>query len=220
MGLFRRLRDLTMSNINALIDQAEDPVKMTDQYLRDMEEDIGDAEAAVARQIAVAKGLEQQLKQTEEAAEKRSKQAETAVLKGDDELAKELLTEKKRLEQKAAELRPQVEQSQAQTATLREQLDEMREQYQELKRKRDTLVARAEAAKAQKQIAEAFSGFSSDGATRGFDRMEEKVRRMEAEAEARTVVDKEKGLDERVAALETDSVDDELAALKKRLGKA
>ena len=55
MSIFKRLRDLTMSNINAIIDKAEDPIKMTDQYIRDMTEDLEDAEKAVASQIAIEK---------------------------------------------------------------------------------------------------------------------------------------------------------------------
>ena len=59
MSIFKRLRDLTMSNINAIIDKAEDPIKMTDQYIRDMQEDLEDAEKAVAAQIAIEKKFKQ-----------------------------------------------------------------------------------------------------------------------------------------------------------------
>ena len=59
MSIFKRLRDLTMSNINAIIDKAEDPIKMTDQYIRDMQEDLEDAEKAVAQQIAIEKKFKQ-----------------------------------------------------------------------------------------------------------------------------------------------------------------
>ena len=62
MSVFKRLRDLTMSNVYSLIEKAEDPVKMTDQYLRDMQADVQEAEKSVAAQIALEKKFKNYLK--------------------------------------------------------------------------------------------------------------------------------------------------------------
>lgn len=94
MSIFKRLRDLTMSNINAIIDKAEDPVKMTDQYIRDMQEDLEDAEKAVAAQIAIEKRFKQQYEEQAALVKKREEQAHTAAKAQNVDLARRALEEK------------------------------------------------------------------------------------------------------------------------------
>ncbi len=100
MSIFKRLRDLTMSNINSIIDKAgflvwvEDPVKMTDQYIRDMQEDLEDAEKAVAAQIAIEKRFKQQYEEQAALVKKREEQAHTAAKAQNVDLARRALEEK------------------------------------------------------------------------------------------------------------------------------
>lgn len=94
MSIFKRLRDLTMSNINAIIDKAEDPIKMTDQYIRDMQEDLEDAEKAVAQQIAIEKKFKQLFEEQEALVKKREEQAHTAARAQNLDLARRALEEK------------------------------------------------------------------------------------------------------------------------------
>ncbi|TCP54722.1 phage shock protein A (PspA) family protein [Tumebacillus sp. BK434] len=222
MALFKRLRDLTMANINALLDKAEDPVKMLDQYLRDMEEDIQDAESAVAKQIAVEKKLQQQYLEAEELATKREAQALQALEAGNEDLARRALVDKKAMAEKAADFKAQYESAKTVADGLRGKLGEMKEQLGEMKNKRDTLKARAEAAKAQKQINQTLSGIGSNNAAAGFSRMEDKVLQLEAEAEASNEVSGSKSLDREFAELNknnTSEIDAELEALKAKLKK-
>lgn len=219
MSIFKRLRDLTLSNVYALIEKAEDPVKMTDQYLRDMQEDLEDAEKAVAAQIALEKKFKQLYEEQEALVQKRDEQANIAAQAKNIDLARRALEEKKATEQKAAEYKASYDQNKAAAERLREKLDEMRKQYNEMKNKRETLVARANAAKAQAEINKAMTGFSSDTAMSGLKRMEEKVLQMEAHAEATEELSggKGKSLDDEIAALGKDkAVEDELAALMKK----
>lgn len=219
MGIFKRLRDLTISNINALIDKAEDPVKMTDQYLRDMAEDISDAEAAVAKQIAVQKRLEAQIKEAQEMVEKREKQAIKALEQGNEELARKALQDKQTHQSVVNELTPQYEAAKQTSEKLKAQLQEMKDQYNELLVKRNSLVARAEAAKAQKNINKAMSDFDVQSARAGINRMMDKVSQMEAEAQAGLELRSSSlSLDEELKQLEKSSVDDELEALKAKIG--
>lgn len=95
MGIFKRLRDLTMASINDLLDKAEDPVKMLNQFLRDMGEDIKEAEMAVAKQIAVEKRFKQQYEEAEEMVTKREEQALKALEAGNEDLARRVLQDKK-----------------------------------------------------------------------------------------------------------------------------
>lgn len=215
MSIFKRLRDLAVSNVYALIEKAEDPVKMTDQYLRDMQEDVQDAEKSVAAQIALEKKFKALYEEQSALVAKRNDQAHAAVEAGDLDLARRVIEDKQNAEQKMAEYKERYEQNKAASENLREKLDEMRKQVAALKDKRETLVARVNAARAQKDINEKMSGFDSNTAMAGLKRMEEKTLQMEAEAEASgEVYKKEKSIDEEFENLGKDKkVEDELAQL-------
>ncbi|OPA74621.1 phage shock protein A [Paenibacillus selenitireducens] len=218
MSIFKRLRDLTLSNVYALIEKAEDPVKLTDQYIRDMTEDLEDAEKAVAQQIAIEKKFKQQYEEQEALVTKRTEQAHMAAQAQNLDLARRALEEKRSAEQKRDEFKTAYDQNKAAADNLRAKLDEMRKQLTEMKNKRETLVARFNAAKAQNEINKAMTGFSSDTAAAGLKRMEEKMLHMEAQAEASNeMASKDKSLDDEFAALGKDkAVEDELAALMKQ----
>lgn len=219
MGIFKRLRDVTMASINDLLDKAEDPVKMLNQFLRDMEEDIQEAEVAVAKQIAIEKKFKQQYEEAEEMVARREEQALKALESGNEDLARRALQDKKEHQLRYEEMKKQYDTAKANADRLRDQLDEMKDEFNKLKNKKDLLVARAESAKAQKQINQAMSGFGTDNAAKGFDRMSEKVLQLEAEAEASSELrSKGKSLDDELAALgKNDGVEDELAALRAKL---
>ncbi|MGZ4122897.1 MAG: PspA/IM30 family protein [Tumebacillaceae bacterium] len=223
MALFKRLRDMTMANINALLDKAEDPVKMLDQYLRDMEQDILDAETAVAKQIAIEKKLKQQYEEAQELANKREAQALQALESGNEDLARRALVDKKAVAEKANDYKQQWEAAKTAADNLRGKLSEMKDQFGQMKNKRDTLKARAEAAKAQKQINQVMSGFGTDNAAKGFDRMEERVLQLEAEAEASNEIHgSSRSLDDEFKELNknnTSEIDAELEALRAKLKK-
>ncbi|MGO4347679.1 PspA/IM30 family protein [Paenibacillus sp. MCAF9] len=221
MSIFKRLRDLTLSNVYALIEKAEDPVKLTDQYIRDMQEDLADAEKAVAAQIAIEKKFKQLYEEQAQLIEKRSEQAQLAAQAQNIELARRALEEKKTAEQKSTEYKTSFDQNKLLADNLRGKLDEMRQQLTELKNKRETLVARYNAAKAQTEINKAMSGFGTDSAASGMKRMEEKMLQMEAQAEASNELSaKGKSLDAEFEKLGKDkAVDDELAALMKQYEK-
>jgi phage shock protein A len=217
MSMFKRFRDLTMSNINSLIDKAEDPIKMTDQYIRDMHEDLEDAEKAVAAQIAIEKKFKQLYEEQEALVNKRTLQAQTAAQAQNIDLARRALEEKNAAEIKMNEYKVNFDQNKASADNLRGKLDEMRKQLTLMKNKRETLVARYSAAKAQTEINKAMTGFSTDSAASGLKRMEDKMLNMEARAEASNeLASSDKSLDDEFANLTKDkAVDDELAALMK-----
>ncbi|GAY76785.1 MULTISPECIES: PspA/IM30 family protein [Sporolactobacillus] len=215
MSLFKRLRDLTVSNIYAVIEKAEDPVKMTDQYLRDMQEDLQEAERGVAAQIALEKKFKALYEEQKALVAKREEQSHLAVETGDLDLARRVIEDKQNAERKMTEYKERYEQNQVSAENLRQKLDEMRKQVAELKDKRETLVARVNAAEAQKKINDTMSGFDSNTAMAGLKRMEEKTLQLEAEAEASgEVYKKEKSIDEEFENLGKDKkVEDELAQL-------
>jgi phage shock protein A len=222
MGIFKRFRDMTMASINDLLDKAEDPVKMLNQFLRDMEEDILEAETAVAKQIAIEKKFKLQVEESEEMVTKRTEQAMKALESGNEDLARRALEDKKEHQGRYDELKRQYDLAKTNADQLRSQLTEMKDEFNKMKNKKDLLIARAETAKAQKQINQAMSGFGTDNAAKGFDRMSEKVLQMEAEAQASGEIRaKNRSLDDELDGLggSSSGIDDELAAMKAKLAE-
>jgi phage shock protein A len=151
--------------------------------------------------------------------EKRQEQAEQAVAAGDDDLARRALEDKNKRAEQADSFREAWEHAKEDSSTLRHKLEDMKEEYEEMKMKKDSLKARAESAKARTKINRTMSGFNSDDSKAGFERMEEKVLRYEADT-SEDMRSSNRSLDEEFEKLNKKSgVDDELAALKKKMGK-
>lgn len=215
---FSRVKTIVSAEFNALLNKAEDPVKLVDQFIIDMEKDIADVEAAVAKQIANEKLLCKQYEEAATLVEKRQSQAIKALESGDEDLARRVLEDKNKQQQQADTLKTSYEESAKLSGELKDKLHEMKDELREMKMKKDSLKARSESAKARAKVNHALSGIGT-GAKSGFDRMEEKVMRQEAEAESSEELrSTNKSLDDEIAALDKkSSVDDELAALKAQL---
>ncbi|AIF43200.1 PspA/IM30 family protein [Virgibacillus halodenitrificans] len=217
---FGRMKTVVSSELNAMLDKAEDPVKMLDQFMRDMSEDIREAEAAVAKQIANEKMLKRKANDAKALVEKRQKQAEQAIEAGNEDLARRALQDKNEHESNANSLNESWERAKQDADTLRNKLEEMKKEYQEMKLKKDSLKARAESARTRTKMNRTMSSIGSDDSKRGFERMEEKVMQYEAEAEtSEDMSQSSRSLDDEFEELNNDNVDDELAALKKKMGK-
>jgi phage shock protein A len=218
--LFKRVRTVVSSELNAMLDKAEDPVKMLDQFMRDMETDIKEAEAAVAKQIANEKMLKKKSDDAESLVVKREEQAIKALEAGNEDLARKALEDKKLQSKQAELLKESYAAAKNDADSLRMKLDEMKREYHELKLKKDSLKARAESAQTRTKMNRAMSTIGGDESRKGFERMEEKVMRFEAEAEtSEDLSNQSRSLDDEFAAFEKNSVEDELAELKKKLGK-
>lgn len=218
---FKRVKTVVSSELNAMIDKAEDPVKMLDQFMRDMAEDIREVESSVAKQIANEKMLKRKVDDANAMVEKRQKQAEQAIVAGNDDLARRALEDKKQHESTALTLTESWERAKQDSEMLKSKLDEMKKEYQQMSLKKDSLKARAESAKTRTKINRAMSNIGNDQSRQGFARMEEKVLRYEAEAEtSEDLSSASRTLDDEFEALDKSSaVDDELAALKEKMGK-
>jgi phage shock protein A len=218
---FKRVKTVVSSELNSMLDKAEDPVKMLDQFMRDMDSDIREAESAVAKQIANEKMLKRKYDDAQAIVDKRLKQAEQAIDAGNDDLAKRALEDKNNYEQQATLLQESWERAKQDSDALKSKLDEMKNEYREMKLKKDTLKARAESAKTRTKMNRTMSSIGNDSSKQGFERMEEKVLKYEAEAEtSEDLSSASRSLDDEFKELDRKSgVDDELAALKKKMGK-
>lgn len=217
MGLFDRLSRVVRANINDLVSKAEDPEKVLEQAVVDMQEDLVQLRQAVARAIATQKRTEQQYNKNQAEANTWQQRAQLALSKGDENLAREALVRKKSFSDTAASLKSQLDQQSNNVSTLKRNLIALESKISEAKTKKDMLKARANAAKAQKQLQESMNNIGTSSAMGAFERMEEKVLQIEAESETAAELGGV-GIEQQFAQLEAGSgVDDELAAMKAQL---
>jgi phage shock protein A len=220
MGLFDRLSRVVRANVNDLVSKAEDPEKVLEQAVIDMQEDLVQLRQAVARAIATQKRTEQQYNKNQSEANTWQQRAQLALSKGDENLAREALVRKKSFGDTAASLKTQLDQQSNNVSTLKRSLIALESKISEAKTKKDMLKARANAAKAQKQLQDSMNNLGTSSAMGAFERMEEKVMQIEAESETAAELGGV-GIEQQFAALESGSgVDDELAAMKAQLSGA
>ncbi|WP_408010322.1 PspA/IM30 family protein [Pseudalkalibacillus sp. A8] len=220
-SFFKRVRTMVSSELNSALDKAEDPVKLLDQYMREMAADIREAETSVAKQIANEKMLNKRYEDAKSMVEKRQEQAVQALEAGNEDLARRALDDKQNHNQQADTLLAAHTKAKTDADALREKLAEMKKEYDEMNLKKDSLKARAESAKTKTKINRTMSNIDSDSSQQGFKRMEEKVLQYEAEAEtSEDLRSSNKSLDDEFETMnKKNSVNDELAELKKKLGK-
>jgi phage shock protein A len=222
MGFFGRLAQLIKSNLNDLINRAEDPEKMLNQVILDMNTQLVEAKKQVAVAIADEKRLQKQYKNEASVAEEWEKKAMMAVRAGDDALAKEALMRKKEHDALAVAFQDQWEKQRTAVNQLKTALRALNNKIEEAKRKKNVLIARKRRAEAMKSIQETMSGLSDTSAFDTFDRMAQKIDQIEAEAEAGAELAEEYSgdvLKHKFEQLEaTAGADAELEALKRQMG--
>ena len=216
MGFFDRLSRLLRANLNDLVSKAEDPAKILDQSVADMQDDLVKLRQAVATAIASQKRLQNQADQAESQARTWYERAELALKKGEEELARESLSRRKTFQDTATALSNQISAQSGQVETLKKSLLALEGKIAEAKTKKDMLKARAQAAQAQQQLQSAVGNLSTNSSMAAFDQMEEKVLSMEARSQAAAEL-AGADLESQFAALEGSNVDEELDALKRRL---
>mmetsp|Transcript_26071 Transcript_26071/g.56933 ORF Transcript_26071/g.56933 Transcript_26071/m.56933 type:complete len:298 (-) Transcript_26071:715-1608(-) len=214
-NLFSRVARLVKSYTNNVVSNAEDPEKLLDQVVTEMQEDLIKMRQAAAQVMASQKQLEAKYKQAQVTADDWLRRAELAVQKNEDDLAREALKRRKSFQDQADGLKLQLEQQQKAVDQLLNNTRMLEGKLAEAKSKKDTLKARAASAKTSKQIQEMIGSLNTSNAVVAFDKMEEKVLAMEAEAESTAMLVGSDKLENKFALLESGTVDDELAALKK-----
>ena len=217
MPIFEKLRRIFNSNINDLLDRVEDPEKILNQLLEDMQHELKEVKIQVAAAIRDANKFEAQAKENAESAEKWEKRAIVFIQNSDDVRAKEALRRKRSADDLAAGFREQFEAQQGSVSVLKDGLATLEQKIEEAKSKRALLIARQRRAEAERTIHQTVSGMSDSSALNAFDRMQDRVLDAEAEAEALSEM-RQPSLEEEFDKLDKkDEIDDELAKLKARL---
>jgi phage shock protein A len=224
MGILDRIRTVLKSNINALISKAEDPEKMLNQLVMDMNEQLLEAKKQVAMSIADEKKLERQALENKTQGDEWERKAMLAVKAGKDDLAKEALQRKQEYDGYAASFQKEFESQHASVEQLKDALRQLQAKIEEAGRKKNLLVARAKRAEAQKQIQQTMGSLSGNSSFDTFDRMAQKVDQVEAEADAMKElgeVTADQKLEDKFKELESSdaSSDKLLADLKAKMGQ-
>ncbi len=220
MAIVGRFWSVLKSNLNHMIGKAEDPEKMLNQMLLDMQEQLIQAKKQVAVAIADEKRLLRQHDEQITLAKEWEDKAMMAVNAGKDDLAKLALERKAEYDKMAAGFEEQWRAQKQAVDQLKTALVGLSEKISEAKRKKDLLIARAKRAQAQKTITETMSGMAAGSAIDTMDRMQQKIDQMEAEAQATTELANEIETDELSAQFKTLEVvgsDTALEALKRKM---
>jgi phage shock protein A len=202
-----------------MIDAAEDPQKMVEEYLRQMRQELEEARAATALAMADETRLQARYQQAQTQADDWQHKAELAVRADDDTLAREALTRKRTAQTLADSFRAQWQAQHDQVADLRDALARLEAKSAAAEAKRDRIIAKLHRAQTQEAITHAVQNIQDRGADQSLERLEERADDRLAQAEALGALTNQ-NLDQRFRDLETQSaVDSDLAALKQRLGK-
>ena len=226
MGILQRFSDIVSANVNALLDKAEDPGKMIDEYLRKATKDLAEVKQETAGVMAEERRTKRLVDDHAAQVAKYEALAKKALLAGNEDDARVFLSKKQELESAGAGL-------QTAYAAAHENAVKMRELHDKLVKDINTLNSRRQAVKAKMAVAKTQERVNKMGASAdklqssmgAFERMEEKADRMLDEANAMSelssqAVDEAQALEEKYKTADTNaSVEDELAALKQKLGK-
>ena len=221
MAIFSRLTDLLKSNINDLIDRAEDPEKLVKQIIIDMEEQLQNAVQGLGSVMASEREMLKKLKEAKDESDLWKGRAKDALKSDNEELAKKAIDKKLVADTSVKQYQKMYDNISSQTETLREQVDLLKKKLNEARARQTMLIARDKVAEARKEVISAVGDLDSSGAFAKMDKMEKKIAEKEAQADAAfdiSGMDDEE--DDEFEEMENEkAADDELARLKEELSK-
>ncbi|MBD2359939.1 PspA/IM30 family protein [Anabaena minutissima FACHB-250] len=217
MELIKRIVRVINANLNSLLGSTEDPEKILEQTVMQMQENLVLLRQGVAQAIATQKRTERQAASAQSTGEEWYRRAQLALNQGNEPLAREALTKRHAYLETATALTNQIQQQNDVVARLKQDMRTLELKISEAKTKKDMYIARARAAEASYKLQDMLSEASATSSLGAFERMEEKVLQIEAQSEAIAQLGGD-DLEKRFASLEaTKDVDSELAAMKSHL---
>jgi phage shock protein A len=225
MSILERFSDIIKANINDLLDKAEDPAKMIDQYMRELTDDLAEVREETASVIAEEKRSKRQVDDNAEQVKHYDELARQALKAGNEGDARIFLAKKQSLETEGKGLKEAYEVAHQNANKMREMHDKLVSDIETLNARRSTIKAKTSVAKTQQKVNDLTSGSDkAEGAMSAFARMEAKADQMLDEANAQaelqqTPTDRAAELEKQYAeAGNTKAVDEELERLKKEMG--
>ncbi|YAF94955.1 MAG: PspA/IM30 family protein [Nodularia sp. CChRGM 3473] len=214
MEMIKRIMRIIRANLNSLIGSAEDPEKILEQAVLEMQENLVRLRQGVAQAIATQKRTERQAGAAQSTAEEWYRRAQLALQQGNEPLAREALTKRKAYQETATALSSQIEQQNDVVARLKKDMRSLELKISEAKTKKDMYIARARSAEASYQLQEMLDSTSATSSLNAFERMEDKVLQIEAQSEAIAQLGSD-DLQKQFDTLESaNDIDTELAAMK------
>lgn len=226
-GIIARFKDIMSSNINVLLDKAEDPAKIINQYLRNLESDLGNVKAETASVMAEEKRSKRALDECNEQINKMQRYAEKALIAGNESDAKTFLEKKTQLSKNQQSLQQSYDIAADNAVKMRSMHDKLVKDIGELNARREQLKAKLAVAKTQERLNKIGSSVDgAKGSLSAFDKMEDKINRQLDEANAMAELNssnKEDSIEDLMSKYDDNKeansgVDDELQALKNKLG--
>ncbi len=219
-SILSRISTLISANINAMIDNAEDPEKMVAEYLRQLNEQLGEARAATAQAMAVEQDLQGKYQTYVNQVNDWQSKAEMAVRANNDQLATEALTRKAGAQKLADAYKAQYDAQNQQVQELRNALAQLEAKISEAQSKQEIIRAKLSRAQSQQAINQANQSLQSQAGDDSFARMEHKADQALYTAQAQGELLQGNNLDQQFTDLETHTqVQSDLAALKAQMGK-
>jgi phage shock protein A len=214
MGIFTRFRDIISSNINAMLDRAEDPEKLIKLMIREMEDTLVEIKAACAGAMAGSKKAQRQLETLNSRVQYWEEKAELAVTKGRDDLAREALVEKRRYTRRKQDLDNELTDHENLIAQYQDDIRQLEEKLKSARDKQRILVQRHIHAAKKKRAQEEIRRIDSSEAIMKFDELENRIEHMESEADLVNFA-KKSTLEEELDRLSVDEeIEEELQAMK------
>ncbi len=183
MGIFTRFRDIVSSNINSMLDKAEDPEKLIKLMIREMEDTLVELKASCAGVMAGSKKLERNIDEVKSRVEYWAEKAPLAVSKGRDDLAREALIQKRKYADKVTALESEIKEHEALIDEYQNDIRQLEEKLAGAREKQRMLVQRHIHAARKRKAQEDIRRADSSDAMYRFDDLENRIERMEAEAD-------------------------------------
>lgn len=216
MGIFSRFTDIINSNINNLLDKAEDPAKMVRLIIQEMEDTLVEVRSSSAKTLADKKELTRQVTRLEKDALQWQEKAELALSKDREDLARAALVEKKKSSESAQALLEELTHTDEHISKLQNEISQLQDKLTDAKARQKAILVREQSASSRLKIKENIHSNRVNDALNRFDHYERKIDNIEAEVESYDMAGK--SLADEIDDLATDAkVDDELAQLKAKL---
>lgn len=218
MGIFSRFTDIVNSNINNLLDKAEDPAKMVRLIIQEMEDTLVEVRSSSAKTLADKKELTRQVTRFENEAQQWQEKAELALSKDRDDLARAALMEKKKSTENSQSLVEELANIEEHISKLQSEISQLQEKLADAKARQKAIVMREKTVNSRLKVKQNIDSNKVNDALSRFDRYERKIDDIEAQVESYDLG--RKSLADEIAELESnEKVDDELASLKAKMKK-